>query len=285
MANTFQVSRDIFDNGIFKHPNKFRLFFYIFGMARWDQKPLQLGKVKICRGQYLRSYRKLQEDTEYIENNTVKNISMGSIKRYIDELIHEDRLTVKETELGTLFTVTNYDIYQSFTNENKKGLEQQMNSIGTANEQQMNNRKTDNTDKTDKNEELSQEKTPASSAHNQCIKIFDNYYNQRTGLKYDWSGKEIKSMQGVLVKLTKQVKVKTITEPLPEQVTKAFEFMINNINDKWILENLSVSNINSKFNEILNKIKNGNSSGSESKQNRLDRELKALDQLIQRVAT
>lgn len=36
-----------------------------------------------------------------------------------------------------------------------------------------------------------------------------------------------------------------------------FRFLLKNINDQWINENLSLSLINSKFNEILSKIKNG----------------------------
>ena len=152
MANTFQVTRDIFEKDIFRHHKKFILFLYIFGKARWDLKPTKKGNVEICRGQYLRSFRKLQEDLEYIENNAVKQIPLGTIKRYIDELISEERLTTRETELGTLFTITNYELYQSFKQKKKTGLEQGMNSIGTGNEQGLNNRKTEKTGKQEKQE-------------------------------------------------------------------------------------------------------------------------------------
>ena len=68
-----------------------------------------------------------------------------------------------------------------------------------------------------------------------------------------------------------------------EQIIEAFKFFTSNISDKWILENLSLPVINSKFNKILNQIKNGKSNNGtiDSKRERLNRESQAVSELIQ----
>lgn len=154
MSGRFIIDRNIFDSDIWQYPIKFRIFFTILGRAVWSKEGVKVGSVKVNRGQYLRSYRKLQDDTEYIENNAVKRYGLTTIKRTIDTLVDEDRLKKEVTELGTLFTVVNYEQYQQFSNINKCNLEQQRNSEGTAEEQQRNNNKKVKKVKKDNNREV-----------------------------------------------------------------------------------------------------------------------------------
>lgn len=109
------------------------------------------------RGQFLRSYRNLSEDLHYIENRKIKKYSVSVISRKIDQLVKEERLKVDDTELGTLFTVTNYDEYQVLDNYKTKlgtGLEQSGNSDGTGLEQYRNNNKKDKKEKNVKKENI-----------------------------------------------------------------------------------------------------------------------------------
>src|SRR5690606_3843960 len=112
----FIISRKIFENPIWQDIPKFRIFFYILGNAVFSEEGVKKGNITIRRGQLLSSYRRLSEELEYIENNTVKKYSVSVIKRKIDELVEEQRLQVEATKLGTLFTVVNYDLYQSLDN-------------------------------------------------------------------------------------------------------------------------------------------------------------------------
>jgi len=91
---------------------------------------------------------------EYIENRKIKKYSTSVIKRKIDSLVKEERLKIEDTELGTLFTVVNYDEYQGFERyKNKHGteLEQSWNSDGTELEQHRNNNKNVKNEKNVKN--------------------------------------------------------------------------------------------------------------------------------------
>ena len=64
-------------------------------------------------------------------------------------------------------------------------------------------------------------------------------------------------MQLLLRKIHNQAKEKN-----KENVIRGFEYIISNITDKWILDNFSVSIINSKFNEILKTLRDGKTANS-----------------------
>ena len=161
-GGAFQTSRTIFGNKIWKEPHKLRIFQRIVGGAMF--KDTGIGGVSVPRGAFLRSYRKLIEDTAWIENNSVKEYSLSTIKRITDELIAEGRLTKVETEYGTLWTVCNYNKYQTLDNYSlqAKDLEHQQNAfshskqkenfqsddgLGTPIEHQQNNKKNDKNEK------------------------------------------------------------------------------------------------------------------------------------------
>lgn len=97
--------------------------------------------MKLERGQLLKSYRNLREDLEYVENRSIKKYSLSVIKRKIDSLVKENRLKIEDTELGTLFTVVNYESYQGFDNYRVVNLEQRKNRERTGKEQGWNNNK------------------------------------------------------------------------------------------------------------------------------------------------
>jgi hypothetical protein len=109
----FLMDRGIFENPIWQDPISFRLFFLIVGKAVYKDGT-KIGGVALNRGQWIRSYRNLQNDLEYIHNRAVIRHSLSTIKRCINDLVKADRVIVEESKLGTLFTVVNYESYQGF---------------------------------------------------------------------------------------------------------------------------------------------------------------------------
>lgn len=138
----FLTSREIFGNDLWTDVVKFRLFFYIVGNAVFAEDGVKKGGIHIQRGQYLRSLRNLREDLVHFENNSEKMYSLATLKRKIDELVAEERITVVNTKLGTLFTVVNYAKYQDFEYYKGGSLEHQRNSNETVKEQQRNSNET-----------------------------------------------------------------------------------------------------------------------------------------------
>lgn len=150
----FQTDRAIFDNKIWKNVLKFRLFFFIYGNAVFSESGVDIGDIHLNRGQFLRSYRNLQTDLEYVENHAVKQYSLSQVKRYVQELVQEKRLKLEVVQLGTLFTVINYEQYQGFERFENGSIEQRKNTERTLKEQIKNNNKKDKNVKNDKNKEF-----------------------------------------------------------------------------------------------------------------------------------
>lgn len=93
-SGAFLVARDIFDNPIWTNPTEFRLFFLILGKAAFTDEGLNVGNIHVGKGQWIRSYRNLQSDLEYIENNAVKRPGLATIKRTVEKLINDGRIAV-----------------------------------------------------------------------------------------------------------------------------------------------------------------------------------------------
>lgn len=147
----FQTSREIFENPIWSDVVKFRIFFYIYGNAVFANEGTNVVGIHIKRGQFLRSYRNLQNDLSYMEKRAFKTYSLSTIKEKIDQLVKENRIRIETTDYGTLFTVVNYEEYQGFERYAKPLSEQQPNSNRTVSEQQPNNNKNVKNDKNVKN--------------------------------------------------------------------------------------------------------------------------------------
>lgn len=154
MSGAFQTSREIFDNPIWKNIVDFRLFFLIYGQAVFSNEGVRLADdLVLQRGQWCRSLRNLQKDLEYVENRQVKTYSLSVLNRCISRAVASQRLCTKTHELGTVFTVINYELYQGFGGYKKDNLEQDLehsgNSRGTVEEQSGNNNKNVKKDKND----------------------------------------------------------------------------------------------------------------------------------------
>ncbi|HLG26734.1 MAG TPA: hypothetical protein VI423_03020 [Paenisporosarcina sp.] len=143
MGGVFQVDREIFHHDIWEDVVKFRIFFYILGQAIFLEEGVTVAGIKLERGQYLRSLRKLQEDLSYKEGRggAIKTYPLTTLQNKIKTLVKDEQITIKSTESGTLFTVVNYSLYQGFERFKKGEVEQLSNSNRAAIEQSPNNNK------------------------------------------------------------------------------------------------------------------------------------------------
>ena len=159
----FKMSREVFENPIWNDVPKFRIFFYIVGQAVFAEEGVNKAGIKIERGQYLRSYRNLRSDLEYVENRSIKKYSLSLIKKKIEQLVKEERLKIEDTELGTLFTVVNYASYQGFydtkkNNENAERTEREQNENGERTEREQNENNNNNVNKANKENKAKKER-------------------------------------------------------------------------------------------------------------------------------
>jgi len=140
MAGWVKLHREIYDSDLWCDAVTFRLFILIIGKAS-HQDGVKVNGVELKKGQWIRSYRKLAEDLAYKEGRGTKQYSLSTIKRSVHKLIESGRVSIHETELGTLFTVLNYAEYQDF-----KDLAEETTN-GTRNEVRTNPERTQNKNK------------------------------------------------------------------------------------------------------------------------------------------
>ena len=112
MSGWIKLHREIFESDIWHDVTTFRLFVYLIGNASYRDGVKYKGMI-LNKGQFVRSYRKLTDDLAYKEGRGMKKYSLSTIKKCVQKLVDDGRITVEETENGTLFTILNYEKYQT----------------------------------------------------------------------------------------------------------------------------------------------------------------------------
>jgi hypothetical protein len=220
--------------------------------------------IHINRGQLVTNRKELSERT---------GISEQSVRTCLDRLKSTSEITTKSTNKYTVVTLCNYDYYQGKKSETNQQNNQQTNQQLTNNQPATNQQDLENTSKingcrTPKNrknrknskKEESQQKNSAGGEDfiDKVIKTFTDAYQQEHGIPYvvTSEGKE-RTAAGKLLALFK------MKQPAMGGGAEALEFMQNyfraclKINDRWLHDNMSLSIIVSKFNEIELKLTGG----------------------------
>ena len=87
--------------------------------------------------------------------------------------------------------------------------------------------------------------------------IFMAYFQELYGEAYGWEAKDTVAIKKIFGKI--EYNRKTRDKPLPiddDSLVAAFGQFIRSINKSWIMNNFSLSKINSQYNEIISEIKN-----------------------------
>lgn len=129
-----KLHRKLLDSELWNDVTTYRLFTYLI-LSASHQDGTKINGVAVNRGQWIRSYRKLAEDLSYKEGRGLKQYSIHTIKKCVDKLVKSQRVSILETEVGTLFTIVNYAFYQGFEDVNSETVNGSGNELGTKWEQ------------------------------------------------------------------------------------------------------------------------------------------------------
>lgn len=83
-----------------------------------------------------------------------------------------------------------------------------------------------------------------------ALELWFRFYQDRTGETYIMDAKSGNHLKQLLKKLEAAMKAKGY-DPTPEQILNALAVLLMSIQDKWILSNLEIAIVNSKFNVII----------------------------------
>jgi hypothetical protein len=94
--------------------------------------------------------------------------------------------------------------------------------------------------------------TKIPSIYKVAVDIWFQFYRAKTGQEYVFSGIDGKHIKQILTKVKTKVVQKGL-EPTDENILNSFRGLLMSINDKWMLENLEIKNVNCNFNSTYAK--------------------------------
>lgn len=86
----------------------------------------------------------------------------------------------------------------------------------------------------------------------EAIGAWFDFYHLHTGERYVFDAKDGKHLKLLLKKIEAKVKEKGL-EPSDENVMNSFKGFLSTLKDQWILDNLEIAIVNSKFNSLYAK--------------------------------
>lgn len=90
-----------------------------------------------------------------------------------------------------------------------------------------------------------------------CKQLFLDFYLNKKGDNYLWDVIDGTNLPKLIAKIKNKILEKSGTENCADsEIEKGFDLILKNINDEWVIDNLSLAIVNSKFNTIFSKIKN-----------------------------
>ena len=98
---------------------------------------------------------------------------------------------------------------------------------------------------------------------------FDSFFFGRTNMDFVWSAREMRALKDLGGKLRSAMKAKGNPDS-DEDIAEAFPMFLAIIRDQWILDHLSPSTLNSKYNEIIATHKSSQPNRAEEKRRRAD---------------
>lgn len=251
---------------IFEHPfwcedrvfSRFEAWLDIVQSARFEDTKQLIGNrfIEVKRGQMLVSLRFLAGRWQW---------STKKVNSFLDLLI-QDKMIIKETpkETGqTVITICNYDKYNFISQELETEKKQQGNTKETLRKQQGNKINKDNKENKLKEDNIPPTPPKGEGVNSKARLLFENYFRETFSDSYYWTAKDAGAMSQLLNKLKFQRKQKKM-DVSDDSLLYALQYLLSSIKEGWIFENFSVTNINSKFNEIVAQAKKSTSSKSDT---------------------
>lgn len=227
-------------------PYMFHLFMHLVMCANTEDRK-RSGRI-VRRGQVLTTLNRLVEET---------GISKRSIRTCLERLQNTGEIQIETTKLFSIITVENYESYQIDIDEDETVKEQA--PVQTELPLDVPSVAAPKAEKPKRPKKKAEKPTSIITLARQ---VFETYFNETYNDVYYWTAKDAGAMRLLLNK----IKFRRTSKGLPieeQDLLESLSALLHSITDKWICSNFSVTNIASKYNEIvaqakLNHNRNGN---------------------------
>ena len=258
-----RISRDIENWGWYKDSNTFRVFFHLLLKAKYQKCEFLGGTLE--RGQIDIGRKKIASDL---------GITEQKVRTALEHLQKTGEITIKSTNKFSIVTICKYERWQCDDEESNQQNNQQT-TIKKPQLKEIKRKKVNNkllsskedascenrtcdknvTIEDKKNIDVKSDNTDINTEEHKSLNarardVFIEYYNSINENEYYWKAKDAGSMSSILNAIKNGRKRKGLDNS-DDNVLNALRFLLESISDQWILSNLSVSIIFSKYNEIV----------------------------------
>lgn len=208
----------------------------------------------VQRGQVITSLDSLHEDL---------GLSVRQIRTSLEKLKSTGEVTSKATNKFRVITICKYDSYQDSKVYNDKQIDKQATSKRQADDKQATTSKEYKNIRIDSTNVESTSLAEKSLPNARARKIFEGYFKSLFNDEYYWQRKDAGAMKQLLQKIAYARKSKNMPTD-DDSLCDALTLLLESIKSDWILQNFSVTVINSKYNEIVSQAK-GQKHGSNNR--------------------
>ena len=271
-----RLSRKFFSNEMWKVAREFsecEAWLDLIQSARFDatgeaySELIGGREISYSRGQYPASISFLMKRWKWSEKK---------VRYFLSKLKKKGMITTCNQQGMTVITLCNYDEYNPIRGElkdNDKGIDNnkeisdlkvslgdlraELRAISQEMAEKIENlgQGKGNKKKKDKEADNIPPTPPKGEGLNvKARSLFEAHYRQLFGSDYYWTAKDAGAMSQLLQKLKFQREQKQM-DVAEESILYALQYLLSSIKEGWIYENFSVTNINSKFNEIVSQAK------------------------------
>lgn len=258
------ISRRLFEHQFWHEKrafSKFEAWIDLLQSARFEDNRQLVGNkfIEVRRGQLLASLRYLSERWQW---------STKKIGSFL-ELLVEDGMILKEIPKDTgqtVITICKYEKYNSMGSMEETGRKHSGNSKEMPRKQEGNKCNKEKRKKEEREESIFAPPLPPTgeSINQKARSLFEAHFKNTFHADYYWTARDAGNMTQLLKKLRFQREQKQM-DTTDEPVLYALGYLLSSVREGWIFENFSVSNINSKFNEIIAHARNGISADAVSR--------------------
>lgn len=273
-----RLSRRFFSNEMWKVAREFsecEAWLDLIQSARFDatgeaySELIGGREISYSRGQYPASISFLMKRWKWSEKK---------VRYFLSKLKKKGMITTCNQQGMTVITLCNYDEYNPIRGElkdNDKGIDNskeisdlkvslgelraELRAISQEMAEKIENLGQGKGNKKKKDKETDNDNIPPTPPKGEGLNVkarslFEAHYRQLFGSDYYWTAKDAGAMSQLLQKLKFQREQKQM-DVAEESILYALQYLLSSIKEGWIYENFSVTNINSKFNEIVSQAK------------------------------
>lgn len=267
-----KLSRKFFSNEMWKEARKFsecEAWLDLLQSARFEATDKAYSEliggreISYSRGQYPASISFLMKRWQWSEKK---------VRLFLDKLKRREMITTDRNQGMNVITICKYDEYNPAKGkakgddkgiDNSNELKELRAALGElraelrASVEKMGRTRGNKKKKEEDNNTIPPTPPEGEGFNSKARSVFENHFRSTFGSEYYWTAKDAGSMSQLLQKLTFSRKQKNMPGD-NDSVLYALQVFLSSIREGWIFENFSVTNINSKFNEIVAQARDGN---------------------------